>query len=465
MRNRCKRIIGLLLAVITVVSAAVPLTSGGAVFAAENKAVSQELAKTRSYILKNVSNPTVSSIGGEWTVIGLARSSGFNKDAKTDKAIDNYYKNACSTVKAVKGELHARKYTEYSRVILAMSAIGKNPKSVSGYNLLAKLSDFDKVKLQGVNGAIFALLAFDSKDYEIPKAASGTTQTTRDRLIAEILGSEVAGGGFALSGEAIDIDVTAMALQALAPYRSRSDVSGAIERALSALSKAQRSDGGFSNYGEISSETCAQVTVALCTLNINPNSSARFVKNGSSVIDALLAFSLKDGSFEHTKGGGSNLMATEQAFYALAAYDRFTNSLSPLYDMNDAVPSANGVSVHIDRNAVHFTDTYGYPFIDAQNRVQVPLRAAMEAYGCSVSWKADSRTAVIACGGTTVNVKVGSKQITYKKGTSQKSNTVKNDTEAVIINGRVYVPIRAVIEIFGGDVSWNSGRRSVIIEK
>ena len=52
--------------------------------------------------------------------------------------------------------------------------------------------------------------------------------------------------------------------------------------------------------------------------------------------------------------------------------------------------SAASVGVKIDNVPVSFNDSSGYPFIDAPGRTQVPLRAAMEAYGCSVQWDASA---------------------------------------------------------------------------
>ena len=118
---------------------------------------SDALSDTASYIQKTVPNPTVASIGGEWAVIGLARG-GYDVPS-------SYYNNVVSYVKNCGGVLHSRKYTEYSRVILALTAIGKDPTNVGGYNLIEPLNDFDKTVWQGINGPIWALVAVDSGNY------------------------------------------------------------------------------------------------------------------------------------------------------------------------------------------------------------------------------------------------------------------------------------------------------------
>ena len=184
------------------------------------------------------------------------------------------------------------------------------------------------------------MIAFDSHDYEIPQAASGKTQNSRDKLIQNILDQEVSGGGWDMSGRSADPDVTAMAIQALAPYYStNAQVKAAVDRGLNKLSAMQKSNGSYATYGSETSESCSQVIVALTAMGIDPNTDSRFVKNGKSVIDALLTYATTDGSFAHViKPDGKkepNQMATEQAYYALTAYERFTGGKTRLYDMTD----------------------------------------------------------------------------------------------------------------------------------
>ena len=89
---------------------------------------------------------------------------------------------------------------------------------MAGYNLLEPLADYDQVIWQGINGPVYALLALDSREYEIPAAPEGKTQTTREKLIDYILEKEIASGGWALFGSSADPDITAMTIQALAAY-------------------------------------------------------------------------------------------------------------------------------------------------------------------------------------------------------------------------------------------------------
>ncbi|MDD7690148.1 MAG: hypothetical protein PUI93_04475 [Ellagibacter isourolithinifaciens] len=295
------------------------------------------LAQTVAYLSASVSDPGVSSIGGEWAVIGLAR----NDSLPADYAA-SYYSNLVRTLRDTGGVLHRVKYTEYSRVVIALSSLGFDPTDVAGYDVLSPLGDFDQVCWQGVNGPIWALIALDSRGYDAPTAPDGKRQTTRDALVDAVLDSEIAGGGWALSGSVPDVDMTAMALTSLAPYcGARADAAAAIERGLSVLSSLQGEGGGFGDAGSASSESCAQVVVALASLGIDPASDERFVKESGSVLDALCSFAVPGGGFKHVADGKVNGMATEQGFYALVAYERLLSGKTSLFDMSDiasAVP-------------------------------------------------------------------------------------------------------------------------------
>ena len=166
---------------------------------------------------------------------------------------------------------------------------------------------------QGLNGWIFALLAMDAVGAEAPADA----RYSRESIVDTIVSAQLPEGGFALGGSDMDVDITAMALQALAPYQAQ--YPEVIDAALNALSAAQLPSGGFESWGAQSSESCAQVLLALTALDIDPETDERFQKADGNVIDALLAFRLNDGSFAHQSDGAADAMAGEQAMQALAA--------------------------------------------------------------------------------------------------------------------------------------------------
>ena len=306
---------------------------------------------TGSWLSENVTNPSVGSTGGEWSIIGLARS-GY---PVSDDYYDTYLSNVNTTTSDKDGNLNSNKYTEYSRVILAVTAIGGDVTDIAGYNFLEKLADFDKIKFQGINGPIFALIALDSNNYAIPTVKGVSTQTSRAMLIDYILDAHLDDGGWNLSstftGES-DPDMTAMALQALAPYYldknqfealgseySHNELKAIVDEALDTLSKLQADDGTFGSEfgGGQSSESTSQVIVALTALKIDPTQDTRFIKNDNDPIEALMTFYVDGGGFKHLLSGSRDGMATEQGYYALTAYYRFIEGKTSLYDMSDVV--------------------------------------------------------------------------------------------------------------------------------
>ena len=291
-----------------------------------------QLEKTACYLQAQVAEPGAGSIGGDWLIFGLARSG----VKVSQKYFDTYYKNVEAAVREKNGILSERKYTEYSRTVLALTAIGKDPASVAGFNLLRPLADFEQVAKQGINGTIFALLALDSGGYEIPEAPEAETQATRELYVGELLRREIPDGGWALTGGTPDADMTAMALQALAKYRDRQDVEDAVQRGLAALSALQEPNGAYLSWDEENSESVCQVIVALTELGISLDDE-RFVKNGQTLPQVLERFACEDGSYRHSLNGNSDEMATEQAFYALAAIHRAETGKTTLYDMTDVM--------------------------------------------------------------------------------------------------------------------------------
>ena len=311
------------------------LTAAEAAYArllAEQSERLEKIYKTTGDYIAALGTPGVGSTGGEWMVIGLARS------GRTVPA--GYYDNVVEYVKAkadANERLHRAKVTDNARVILALTAIGKDVTNVGGHNLLKGLDNMAYVQTQGINGPIWALIALDSHNYPT------MGDVTREKLIQVILDAQLNDGGWTLSGTKADPDMTAMAIQALAPYyKTNETVKAAVDKALEALSALQRNDGGFGSWGTVNSESCAQVIVALTALGIDPATDSRFVKNGSTVLGALAGFYVDGGGFKHTADGERNGMATEQGYYALAAYFRFLNGQTSLYDMSDVTIQTGG---------------------------------------------------------------------------------------------------------------------------
>lgn len=304
----------------------------------EAQDVSGTLAAALAQLAATVTAPAFGTDAGEWTVLCLARGDHFAKD---NAYFTDYYNRIVATVNEtaasvnMNGALHKNKSTENSRLIVALSAIGKDATSVGDWNLVEAYSanGFDWIKKQGLNGTIWALIALDSNNYATSDA------TIRQQCVDAILAAQHDDGGWALSANltyASDPDVTGMALTALYPYREQPAVAAAVEEAFACLSAMQHDNGTFASGGSECSESCAWVIVACTTWGINPDTDSRFIKNGNSVVDALLTHYLEESdTFEHIVGAGSNAMATDQSCYALVAYDRLLNEQPALFDYSD----------------------------------------------------------------------------------------------------------------------------------
>ena len=299
-----------------------------------------DIYKTTGDYIQAMDEADICRFGGEWPVFGLARSERELPElyAKYYEAVESYVEENIDA----DGRLDAKRVTDNARLIIALSALDKDVTDVAGHDLLAALADLDYVKSQGLSGVIYTLLALDSCGYDIPAAPDGAERTTREELVRFILDKQLKDGGWAFSGDTAESDMTAMALQALAAYYAEEPetddekaIKSAVDKAISCLSAMQTSVGGFTSGGVVTPESGAQVITALTALGIDPDTDSRFVKNGISVLDSLCSFYVDGGGFRHTADGELDEIATAQSYYALAAYWRFGESKTPLYDMSD----------------------------------------------------------------------------------------------------------------------------------
>lgn len=297
-------------------------------------------AGAKAYIQSAVSAPVVSYLFGEWAVLGQARA----KVPLSEAYIAAYYEKVVAYVQKNMGadgvlvdpESRNPTVTDNERIILALTAIGKDPANVGGKNLLTALQDKDIMKVTDtsktdINGLVMGLLALNSRNY--------TSDTSW--LVQAVLEQQNKDGSWSASADTKpvgDVDMTAMALQALAPYYK----DGGNETVNTAVRKALNWLSGKYQSGYDSSESCAQVVIALSALNLDANTDARFTKTVEgktlSVLGNLLQYRVaKNGGFKHQFADKAvNEMATEQALCAMAAYARFTEKANALYDMTDA---------------------------------------------------------------------------------------------------------------------------------
>lgn len=280
--------------------------------------------------------PAGSSVS-DWMALAMARAGAADDYAGYLSRLQayverQYQENDC---------LDPVKATEYHRIALTAAALGGDPTAFgtkpdgTAIDLVAEGTynwQGDDLGGQGINGWLFALLTVDAVGAEVPADA----RYSRQDMIDAIVSVQLPDGGFALGGSAMDVDITAMALQALAPYREQ--YPEVIDAALSALSAAQLPDGGYESWGAQSSESCAQVILALCALDVDPETDERFQKGEGSVADALLAFRLSDGGFAHELDGQLDAMACEQAMQALTAMALRQQGEGRFFDLADTHP-------------------------------------------------------------------------------------------------------------------------------
>ncbi|HBF14205.1 MAG TPA: hypothetical protein DDW30_00690 [Clostridiales bacterium] len=312
------------------------------------------------YLLNDTYLALAGTTAGDWYPIGLGRLGISDNNAAYLAVI----RDKVETRYRQQGKLSSAKATEWHRITLAVLAMGGDPTALgtdadgSPINLIAD-GTYDRGKTvslgrQGINGWIWGLIALDSLRYEVPRDA----YYTRDSILTEILRQQLADGGFALSGKTADPDITAMALQALAPYYNSEKtytyvqkvrgetvtktVRQVADEAINCLSALQLDTGDFASWGTENVESTDQVTVALCSLGIDPLTDPRFIKNGNTLLDGILRYRMADGGFVHSYTydpdnptslpDRSNTMAGEQTLYTMAALWRQRNGMRMLYD-------------------------------------------------------------------------------------------------------------------------------------
>lgn len=280
----------------------------------------------------------------DWFATSISRLGYSDSYNEYSTALKNYIVNKYNT----NDDLKDMKTTEYCRISLTLLSLGDDPANIKCYdksiNLIADgiyNKSVDEIGRQGVNGYIWALITLDSINYKIPPSA----KVSREDIINKILLSYLSDGCFTFDGSAPNIDITAMAIQSLAPYyesnrkykvnNENMTVKTVVDNSLSALSKLQADDGSFTK--EFGVEGMAQTVIALCTMGIDPENDSRFIKNGNTLLDAILKYKSDDGGFSNTLDdvSTSNSMSSYQVLLALTSYCRLKNSCLPIYNLDD----------------------------------------------------------------------------------------------------------------------------------
>ncbi|WP_212955940.1 prenyltransferase/squalene oxidase repeat-containing protein, partial [Bacillus sanguinis] len=278
--------------------------------------VNDAISKTSEKMLQD-------GIESDWVALGLSRS---GKNVPIEAKL-NYVK---SVTEKVEKRINRFSATDLARTIIMMNAMQADPTRVGEHNLVQKLYESDKVN--SVTGYTFALLAFDTKEYEVPV----NSKWNRVALVDALLNAQHTDGGWTYDStsskdSASSVDVTGMVLSALAPYQDRPDVKPAVEKAVAYLYKEQLENGGFSADGQENSNSVAQAIIGLSLVkDVDQNRLHKAMQN-------LLSYQLPNGEFKWLPSdqNGSG-MATEQALLALLQFENIGKSI---YDWsNVSVP-------------------------------------------------------------------------------------------------------------------------------
>ncbi len=318
---------------------------------AEGKEISSIVSGIKKEAGEDILSDTDYLIPGDsvsdWTALALTLSGEGPDPESYLKGLEEYVENEYKE----KGFLSDTRATDYHRIALTVKVLGGDPTAFSKDNNgdpvdLIKAGTYGftggSPSSQGANGLIYAIIVLDSVDYEIPEEYGNIL----DSYIDELLLYQGENGGFIMAGGlGENEDITAMALQALAPHRDRTDVAEAVDRALGFLSERQQDDGGYTGEGDTgNAETAAQVIMALCALGMDPSEEDIFIKNGVSLVDNLLSFKTEDGTYRHTLSDEKmDIMATEHALRAFESIRSMKETGTSIYDLKDYEgPLGNG---------------------------------------------------------------------------------------------------------------------------
>lgn len=247
--------------------------------------------------------------GGEWYVLALSQNGKYNFSSY-ESALKQYLKN--NKVSSASSRL---------KFALTLSAIGSTDSYI--YTVLN-----EAIGKQGIMSYVYGLHLINN--------GYTSQQITKAEIINKILSFQLDDGGFAIYGAYGDVDVTSMTVQAVAEYyKTNTNVKTAVDKAVEFLSKSQNDDGTFNSYGVKNPESGAQVLVALSSLNINPLTDDRFIKNNATILDGIKIFMLQNKSFSHTLGGEYSSNATTQVFYSLVALNRIKQNKSAFYILDN----------------------------------------------------------------------------------------------------------------------------------
>lgn len=264
---------------------------------------------------------TTCSFGSEWVMLARLRALKGNEGWTRKSAdISHYLTSVKAAMKSKKLSKDA-KINDIERVIITLTALGYDASNFNGQNLTAWLYQNQKWDNYSPNLMIWSLIALDSGNYT---AAKGY----REGLIAQLVKYQhTSTGGFFFSTAwpADDVDMTAMAMIALAPYKNSNAKAKKMYNAGWKFIQSKADDQY--NYGGDSYDPCstnAYVVIAKCATG----------QTGGD-LDATVAWMLKNylGKKGFNLNGEYNGMSTYQGLLAMDAYQRASAGATKLFDV------------------------------------------------------------------------------------------------------------------------------------
>lgn len=121
------------------------------------------------------------------------------------------------------------------------------------------------------------------------------------------------------------------------------------------------------------------------------------------------------------------------------------------------------IQIYINYSKMTFEDHEQGPFIDVNNRVQVPLRILSEKLNAKVDWDKNNNIIEIEKNNKKISLEIGNE---YYKVNDERSENFKMDTTPQITDkGRTVVPMRFISEMFDKKVEWKAATRAVYIKE
>lgn len=290
----------------------------------------------------------------DWTMFTLARD---NREipaeypAYMEKTLDNAFS--------------ALYPADFARMALSAAACGLDPRQIGAHDLLAALETPDYSAQIYLSSLVYPLLAMHFRsDFHF-------AQETRQTIVDTILRAQQPDGGWSYCsvdtgyGIVTDPDSTAMALQALAPYREQAAVQAAAEQGFAYLKTQQGETGAVLSFGAPSAESTAQYILALCAWGKQPDADA-YAVNGITLLEALCGFLNESGGARNFQNAEDPL-TTYQVLQALTAADRLHNGKAGLftYDKDEAeqttAPTAESTETTVEQGQQDITDSVDIP--------------------------------------------------------------------------------------------------------